>query len=582
MKFQDLRSFLDLLEAKGELARVYSEVDPVLEAPEIADRVIKEGGPALLFMQPRRSNFPLLMNLFGTMNRIKLALGKDPGEFGEELVRFAHSAMESGVWGPLKNWRTGMRFLSARAKEVSTGPVNEIIEKPNLDDLPVTMSWPEDGGRFFTFPLVITCEPGTKRHNVGIYRMQVFDSTTTGMHWQIEKGGRFHSAASEKKHQKLPVAVAIGADPALLLSAVLPLPEGVDEMAFAGFLRGAPTQVLAGDLRLPANAELILEGEVDPSYRHPEGPFGDHYGHYSKQANFPVFKIRQIRRRPNTIFHATVVGKPPMEDWHLGVMTLDILKPLLRFMHPEIKDIWAYPESGFHNLQVLAVEERYGREGLKSAFFLMGTGQASLAKFVVVVDPSVNVKRFEDVVAALGRNFDPQEDFFLFAPTSTDTLDFACSGFEKGSKALFFATRPKARDTRTAPSMADVKARFPKIIDGTIIADTMLIVKVKGAARDILPSMLGAIELGPVKFVAVVSDDVDLDSTMSIVWGLFTRFDPGKDILAEQVEVQGIKIRLTGRLGIDATLKGEYPKPLVMTPEIKQKVDRRWREYFPK
>ncbi|MBF0501292.1 MAG: UbiD family decarboxylase [Candidatus Riflebacteria bacterium] len=582
MRFHDLRSFLSVLESKGQLVRIISEVDPFLEAPEIAARVVREDGPALLFMNPKGSSFPLLMNLFGSMNRIRLALGKEPAEFGEEMVHFAHSAMESGIWGPIQNWKTGLRFLNARAKEVNGGPVLEVTEEPDLGKMPVTTSWPKDGGRFFTFPLVITCAPGTKRHNVGIYRMQVFDRQTTGMHWQIEKGGRFHYSASEKKHGKLSVAVAIGADPALLLSAVLPLPEGVDEMAFAGFLRGSPTRVLGGALRIPANAEMILEGEVDPEYRRAEGPFGDHYGHYSKQADFPVFRIKQVRRRRDAIFHATVVGKPPMEDWHLGVMTLDIMKPLLRFMHPEIIDIWAYPEAGFHNLQVLSVDERYGREGLKSAFFLMGSGQASLAKFVVVVDPSVDVRRFDQVIAALGRNFDPREDFFLFSPTSTDTLDFACSGFEKGSKALFFATRRKISKPLPTPTPADIRARFHDVADCTIIAETLLVFKPRGEARSTIEAMLPAAELGSIKFVAAVSDDIDLRDSMSIVWGLFTRFDPGKDMMAESVEVQGIKLRLQGRLGIDATLKGEYPQPLEMEPEIKKRVDSRWREYFPK
>lgn len=380
----------------------------------------------------------------------------------------------------------------------------------------------------------------------------------------------------------IPVAVAIGADPALLLSAVLPLPEGVDEMAFAAFLRGSPTRVLAGHPRIPANAEMVLEGEVDLETRRPEGPFGDHYGHYSRQADFPVFRVRRVRRRRDAIFHATVVGKPPMEDWHLGVMTLDLLKPLLRFMHPEIKDIWAYPEAGFHNLQVVAVEERYCREGLKSAFFLMGTGQASLAKFVVVVDPSVDVRDFGQVVTALGRNFDPREDFFLFAPTSTDTLDFACTGFEKGSKALFFATRQKARPPLPCPSVADIKARFPGVADCAIIGENLLVFKTQGDSAPAIAALLPAPELGSIRFVAAVSDDVDLCSTMSIIWGLFTRFDPGQDITAEKVEVKGIKLRLGGRLGIDATLKGEYPRPLEMDQAIKTRVDRRWQEYFPK
>lgn len=582
MKFSDLRSFLTLLESQGQLVRIEAEVDPYLEAPEIAARVVKEDGPALLFVNPKNSSFPLLMNLFGSMKRIRRALGKDPAEFGEELVDFAHSAMESGVWGPIKKWRTGMRFLSARAKTVWKGSVSEVSEKPDLYKLPVTTSWPEDGGPFFTFPLVITCQPATSRHNVGIYRMQVFDGITTGMHWQIEKGGRFHYSDSEKRGEKFPVAVAIGADPALLLSAVLPLPEGVDEMAFAGFLRGSPTRVLSGVLRIPAEAEMVLEGEVDPGFRRAEGPFGDHYGHYSKPADFPVFRIKRVRRRKDAIFHATVVGKPPMEDWHLGIMTLDLMKPLLRFMHPEIKDIWAYPEAGFHNLQVIAVDERYGREGLKSAFFLMGTGQASLAKFVVLVDRSVNVRAFDHVVAALGQNFDPAEDFFLISPTSTDTLDFACSGFEKGSKALFFAARKKPHAKLVSPGRQEIIGGFPAVVDCAIISDTLLVFKTDQNPGMVISSLLSAKELRSIKFVAAVSEDIDLNDTMSIVWGLFTRFDPGKDVTAEHLEVKGIKLRLSGRLGIDATLKGEYPRPLEMTPEIKAKVDKRWREYFPK
>jgi 4-hydroxy-3-polyprenylbenzoate decarboxylase len=558
------------------LRRVACEVDPYLEAPEIAMRVVREGGPALLFTKVKGSSCLLLMNLFGTYERIEVALGRLPQEIGEEIARLMTHAMERGAGALFSSWSMVKKIAAAKVSEVPYRAPSPVPE-PDLGVLPVTTSWPQDGGPFFTFPLVITADPVTRRRNMGIYRMQVFDGRTTGMHWQIEKGGRFHFTAA-CAGAPMPVSVAVGADPYCLLSAVLPLPEGVDELSFAGFLRGAPTQIVGGTAGVPASAEIVLHGEVNPDERRDEGPFGDHYGHYSGVAPFPVFRLKSLAMRPNAIFHATVVGKPPMEDWHLGVMTVEMLKPLVRLIHPEISDLWAFPEAGFHNLQAVAVRERYGRESLKSALFLLGTGQTSLAKVVVVVGPAVKVKSFEDVIGAIGRCFDLSQDLILLAPTSTDTLDFAGPSLEKGSKIILIATTPREPFGVPAPEAEAVRSRFLGIRACRIIADTLLVVK--GVARDELPEILAWEGLGPVKIVASVSGDVDLDDPNSIAWGIFTRFDPARDLIAERIEVRGLRAVPSGRLGIDAVLKEGYPEPLEMEPRIREQVDRRWSEYF--
>src|SRR5262249_36049384 len=334
------------------------------------------------------------------------------------------------------------RVLASRPSRWTRGPAQEMSLGPDLSLLPILQLWPGDGGRFVTFPLVFTEHPESRQRNLGIYRMQVFDEQTTGMHWQIAKGGGLHFHVAEQRGNALPVAVAVGADPATLLSAVAPLPEGIDEIAFAGFLRGAPTRLArarTSDLWGPAEAGLAIEGPVPAGERRMEGPFGDHFGHYSHAAPFPVFHVNTVTCRHSPVFQASVVGKPPQEDKVMGEAVQDMFTGVLKVIHPEIVDLWAYFEAGFHNLLVVAVGNRYAKEGMKTALGLMGTGQLSLTKAIVLVDADVNPRDRRQVFEAIARHFDPAEDFLLVPGVPLDTLDFTSGRMNLGSKMVIDA-----------------------------------------------------------------------------------------------------------------------------------------------
>ncbi|HEX7574425.1 MAG TPA: menaquinone biosynthesis decarboxylase, partial [Bacteroidota bacterium] len=444
MTFTSFGDFSRFLESAGELHRVSVEVDPFLEITEIASRAVREGKPALLFERVKGSAYPVVINALASDRRCELALGKHPGELGEELIRFMEDAVPPKLSTVFSHRKIAGRFLHAPVRMVRNAPSQEVVGEPDLDSLPVLTCWPGDGGRFITLPQVVTYHPVSGKRNMGMYRMQVFDGRTTGMHWQIQKGGGFHYAQAEKLGRPLELAVAIGTDPALLLATVAPLPENIDEAMFAGFLRGKRTQFVRGksvSIAVPAGAEFILEGIVQPGERRMEGPFGDHFGHYSHAAQFPVFHVSALTRRRDPVFPATVVGIPPMEDKFLGDATQMILSPLVRLLHAEVKAMWAYYEAGFHNLLVVAVDQRYGKEAMKTALGLMGMSQLSLTKCIILVSEGVDVRKFSDVMRELRQNYDPHFDFVMIPRVPLDTLDFTSATMNLGSKMILDATK---------------------------------------------------------------------------------------------------------------------------------------------
>ena len=468
-----------------------------------------------------------------------------------------------------------------------SAPPQEVVEEPDLHQLPILKCWPKDAGRFITFGLVITQHPLTKSRNVGLYRLQMMSPSSTGMHWQIQKGGGFHYAEAEKRGQTLPLAVILGADPYLLMAAIAPLPEGMDEVAFSGFLRGAPMALAKGrsiPMKVPAHAEFILEGEVPLHERAVEGPFGDHFGHYSHAAPFPVFHIRKVTRKAQPVYLAAVVGKPPQEDRYLGDAMQEVMGPLIRLIRPEVQEVWAYYEAGFHNLLVVSVNQRYGKEGMKSALGLLGEGQLSLTKCLIVVDSQVNVRDFHAVLQAIHQNFDPSEDFLLLPGTALDTLDFTSYTMNLGSKMLLDATRkPKTRQPRklvlTERDLHRLKEKDHRISGWRLWDEALLVVQVKSEGRKVLESLLHDSALEGVKIVAAVSQDVDLEDRESTLWGIFTRFDCARDVLFSGTHLVGSVVRYTGCLGIDATWKPGYPDALEMPEEIREKVNARWASY---
>jgi 4-hydroxy-3-polyprenylbenzoate decarboxylase len=590
-EFRTISDFARFLEKVGELHRVRIEVDPRLEITEVARRAIREGKPALLFEHVTGSPYPVLINALASDRRCELALHKHPRQLGEELIAFLGDVLPPKPSSVFKHRSLARRFLSAPVRRVSAGLAQQVIERPNLDRLPVLTCWPEDGGRFLTLPQVITYDPRTGKRNMGMYRMQVFDATTTGMHWQIQKGGGFHYFQAEKLGQPLELAVALGTDPALLMATIAALPENIDEAMFAGFLRGKRTEFTRGrsiGIDVPAHAEFVLEGVIRPGERRLEGPFGDHFGHYSSAAEFPVYHLSAVTHKKDPVYPATVVGIPPMEDKFLGDATQQILGPLVKLIHPEITDMWAYYEAGFHNLLVVAVDQRYGKEAMKTALGLMGMSQLALTKCIVLVSEGVNIRSFDDVMEEVRDHFDPHYDFVMIPRVPLDTLDFTSYTMNLGSKMILDATH------KTRPSsMVCRKERLPRrdavpalcevdrsIVDLNFVHEALLLVKVTGEGARVIKKLVSHPALDGVAIIAAVSEDVDIHDRESYIWGLFTRFDCERDLAFTHQEMMGICPVYKGVLGIDATWKPGYPKALKMSEDVVRKVDARWGEYW--
>ncbi|MCA9808865.1 MAG: menaquinone biosynthesis decarboxylase [Candidatus Dadabacteria bacterium] len=585
-QFLDLQEFINYLDAIGDLKRVKAEVDSDLEASEIADRVIKEKGPALIFENVRGASFPLAMNLFGTEERVELALGRKPREVGEELVELFHKVNPPSLKSFFSILPKAYSLLSMRTKAVSSGAVQEIEEQPDLRKLPIIKCWPLDGGKFVTLGLVLTQDPVTSKRNLGIYRMQVYDEKTTGMHWHPHKGGAAHYHEAGKLGRDLEVAVVLGGDPKMIFTAIAPLPEGMDEIAFASFLRGKPIPMVKGksvSLPVPANAEFVIEGVVPQNELRVEGPFGDHFGHYSMEADFPVFHVSRITHRANAIYPATIVGKPPKEDVFLGMAAGDMFSPLTRIIHPEVKDMWAYPEAGFHNLLVVSVDERYPKNGIKAMLSLWGTGQLLLTKVMITVSSDVDPRDWDAVLTEIGLNYEPEEDVLVIPWAPLDTLDFTSGKLNVGSKMGINAVRKPApgRKPRKVPNnVPDPRAKHPEILDWRLLKGGILAVKVDKKPKEMLKKLFETPGYEDVRIIAAVSPDIDVHDNTELIWGIFTRFDPYLDLVFERTELKGPAVVYGGRMGIDATIKSWYPAVIEMSEDVKEAVSERWKEYW--
>jgi 4-hydroxy-3-polyprenylbenzoate decarboxylase len=446
MPFDNLRDFLSAIEARGELLRVKEPVSPVLEITEWADRMVKRGGPALLF-ENTGSSMPVAINLFGTPARTALALGvTDLNDLAREIEDLLRLQPPETLLDKLKMVPLLLKLASFPPRRVSSAPCQEVVlqgDGADLNMLPVLKCWPEDGGRFLTLTNVFTRSPDG-RPNCGMYRLQIFDARTAGMHWHVHHDGARHYREWEALGKPMPAAVAIGGDPAVVYSATAPVPPGFDEMLFAGFIRKQPVDmvpcVTQPGLLVPAQAEIVIEGFVPPGERRREGPFGDHTGFYSLPDDYPVFHVTAITHRRSPIYQTIVVGPPPMEDTYLGKATERLFLPLLRLMLPEVVD-YNFPEFGvFHNCVFVSIRKAYPQHARKVMHALWGLNQLMLTKLIVVVDEQVNVQKPDDVLFHLGANCDFSRDLELVRGP-TDVLDHASQHLGWTGKLGIDATR---------------------------------------------------------------------------------------------------------------------------------------------
>jgi 4-hydroxy-3-polyprenylbenzoate decarboxylase len=455
----DLRELIAHLDKRGQLRRVTAPVSRDLEIAEITDRVSKgpaERNVALLFENVRGFTTPVLINAFGSRERMAAALGVDTlDDLSGRVAKLLDLRMPGSLFDKWKKLGDLFDVAKAGPKRVRSAACQEVVEtdRPSLATLPIIQCWPGDAGRYITLPMVFTRDPATGARNVGMYRLQVFDDQTLGMHWQIHKGSAEHHRVAEEKSARMDVAIALGGDPCSIYAGSAPLPPGIDEMVFAGWLRGSGVPMVpckTVDVEVPAEAEIVLEGWVDPSERRVEGPFGDHTGYYSLAREYPVFHLKAITRRKQPIYPTTIVGRPPQEDYWLGKATERIFLPIIRLLLPEVVDMNMPAEGVFHNLVIVSIRKRYPGQARKVMYALWGLGLMMLAKTIVVVSEHVDVQNLSEVAWRATGNIDPKRDLVLI-DGPVDDLDHAALRHRFGGKLGIDATEKTAMDDVAQP-----------------------------------------------------------------------------------------------------------------------------------
>jgi UbiD family decarboxylase len=582
-----LRAYLDLLRREGEIVDIDAPVSSDLELAEIHRRVIAAGGPALLFRQVEGADFPCVTNLFGTPKRVEMAFGPRPEHFIRELVQVALDlpALSAGkLWG---HHGLARQILRIGMKTVSRAPVTECRQStPDLTRLPLLKTWPEDGGHFVTLPLVYTEHPETGHHNLGMYRVQRHDGSTLGVHWQIQKGGGFHYDVAERRGEALPLTLMVGGPPALMLAAIGPLPEDMPELVLASLLQGERlrrTSVTGHPHAIVAEAEFAVQGIVPAHARRPEGPFGDHFGYYSLQHDYPFLDVQRVFHRKDAVFPATVVGKPPQEDLWLGDYIQELMAPLSKLIMPAIHSIWSYGETGYHGLSSIVVRERYPREAMKFAFRILGedAGQLTLTKFLIVLDdPALDQRDFRQVLPYVLARCHFETDLIVLANLAMDTLDYTGPAVNEGSKGILLGVGDPVREL---PS--EFRGELP------------------GGARSVATYCAGAIAVAGPSYsddpdygrtlvadariadwplVFLVDDSSIVERNITFLWSTFIRFEPAADIHAATSRLHRHHEILGAPILFDCRMKPGYPDELFADDLTVKKVSRRWSEYFPK
>ena len=608
MNYPSLKEFIDRLELEGELLRIKQPVSPILEIAEITDRVSKKpgGGKALLFENVEGSSMPVLINAFGSTKRMNLALGvHNIEDIAKRIESYIKIPPPTTLLEKAKLLPMLLQAAQFPAKLVQPAhpPCQEVVhlnDDIDLGTIPILQCWPQDAGRFITFPIVINRSVDKKIRNVGLYRMQVYDKKTTGMHWHIHKDGAHFFHEYRKQNKVMEVAVALGADPASCYSASAPLPYGIDEFLLAGFIRKASVPLVkckTVDLEVPANAEIVLEGYIDPAEMRLEGPFGDHTGYYSQDGDYPIFHITAITHRKNPVYLTTIVGKPPQEDFYLGRATERIFLPLLRTQLPEIVDMDMPVEGIFHNCVIVSLDKHYPMQSRRLMNAFWGLGQMSFVKTIVTVDAEVNVHDYKEVAKLLLNKVDFTTDLF-FSEGVLDVLNHASDQRLHGSKlGIDLSTKiegepgykkeaPVSANSSELPSAEKVMAIFKEVQNCKVLElqakRSVLLVALNKTGphqgKQFIQSFLDHAEFSAIEIIIVLEGHVDIENISTVMWKFFNNLDPKRDFYFD-----------AGRLGIDVTQKfpeegyqQSWPEEIEMTAEIKTQVDKKWHDLFNK
>ena len=605
MQYHSLREFIDRLENENELVRIKDHVSPILEITEITDRVSKQpgGGKALLFENVEGSNIPVLINAFGSSKRINMALGvRDIEKIPNDIDKYLKIKPPSSLLEKVKLLPMLLEAAAFPPKMVSSRQAScqEVVltgDDVDLGKIPILQCWPNDAGRFITFPIVVNRTIDRKLRNVGLYRMQVYDKKTTGMHWHIHKDGAHFFHEFKKQGKIMECAVAIGADPAVCYSASAPLPFGIDEFLFAGFIRKSPVPLVkckTVDLEIPATAEIVLEGFIDPSEMRLEGPFGDHTGYYSQDGDYPVFNITAITHRKNPIYLTTIVGKPPQEDFYLGKATERIFLPLMRTQLPEIVDMNMPAEGVFHNLVILSIDKRFPMQARRLMSALWGMGQMSFVKTIIVFDQDVDIQNTQKVIETLLNKIDFTHDLF-FSEGILDVLNHASDKALYGSKLGIDATTKiegedeskikSENNSKTASPLSEhVLESFTELTSCKIlkqndlhqVAFATLDKKKPQQGCKVIKKFMNDKKFSAITVFVLLENHENVNDASTVLWKILNNIDPKRDMYF-----------FGNRVGIDVSCKtGEpdfkqyWPDEIEMSNNIKQIVDQKWTKMF--
>ena len=605
MAYHSLREFVHRLENENELVRIKDHVSPILEITEITDRVSKQsdGGKALLFENVEGSNIPVLINAFGSSKRINIALSvHDIEKIPNDIDKYLKIKPPSSLLEKVKLLPMLLEAAAFPPKMVSSRQAccQEVVltgDDVDLEKIPILQCWPNDAGRFITFPIVVNRTIDQKLRNVGLYRMQVYDKKTTGMHWHIHKDGAHFFHEFKKQGKAMECAVAIGADPAVCYSASAPLPYGIDEFLFAGFIRKSPVPLVkckTVNLEVPATAEIVLEGFIDPSEMRLEGPFGDHTGYYSQDGDYPVFNITAITHRKNPIYLTTIVGKPPQEDFYLGKATERIFLPLMRTQLPEIVDMNMPAEGVFHNLVIISIDKRFPMQARRLMNALWGMGQMSFVKTIIVFDQDVDIQNTKKVIETLLNKIDFTHDLF-FSEGILDVLNHASDKAIYGSKLGIDATtkiegedeskvKPENNSKAASPLSENVLESFTELTSCKIleqnglhqVAFATLDKKMSQQGCKVIEKFMHDKKFSAITVFIVLESHENVNEASTVLWKILNNIDPKRDMYF-----------FGNRLGIDVTCKtGEHgytqywPDEIEMSNKVKKIVDQKWTKMF--